>query len=208
MPDTLRILIVDDHPICIDALEVAARQAIAQVSVDHASSLAQMVARLLAHRYDAVFLDLALPDAQGTDVLKSARSVQPETAAAIVSSRLDASLVRAAMAEGARAFLPKSLPVKELSSAIAVVLHGGVYFPDHILATLADANGAQDNPLSGLSKTQLRVLEVAATGLSNKAIGEQLGIALPTVKTHLSEVFRILNVKNRSEAILEFQRRA
>ncbi|WFL76159.1 response regulator transcription factor [Altererythrobacter arenosus] len=201
-----RILIVDDHPICIDALEIAAHQAARDLVADHAATKAQMVARLRTVTYDAVFLDLALPDATGIAALQAARQTQPDTSIAIVSSSLDAPLVRDAMAAGAKAYLPKSLSLKELASAIAVVLHGGIYFPDHVLASLAPAvrNGTEAS--AKLSRMQLRVLEAAASGNSNKGISDELGIAVPTVKSHLSEIFRILEVSNRNEAILAFQR--
>ena len=199
-----RILIVDDHPVCVDAIALAARQAVDDLGIEDARSMGEMLECLRVKRFDAVFLDLTLPDATGIEALEEIRAAYPDCPVAVISANLDPHMVRETVGLGSRGYIPKSSSIDEIGRAVTVVLNGGVWFPD-LSTLLVPADDTGPESVARLSKSQRRVLAAAADGLDNKSIGTKLGIALPTVKSHMSECFRILGVRNRSEAILAFQ---
>ena len=128
------------------------------------------------------------------------RGLAPDTPIAVVSANDKDHVVRQALALGARGFISKSAPLSEMTTAINVLLTGGAWFSTNLYTT--NDNMAEPSQNARLSRAQLRVLAEAAKGRTNREIAQCLGIQEPTVKTHMSAVFRILNVTNRSQAIL------
>ena len=198
-----RVLIIDDHPICIDALKHAASQVSNELTMDACLSAQEAYACLPYQHYDALFLDLSLPDASGVEALAKVRAEQPNCAVAVVSANLDQNLVQKAMSLGCRGYIPKSLAFVDLVSAVTVVLHGGTYFSQEVLALLA-SDMATGKPDFHLSKAQTRVMRAVSKGLDNGTIAAELGIDIGTVKSHLSGIYKALGVRNRNAAILAF----
>ena len=198
-----RILIVDDHPLIAAALTLSARTIDAAIGVDIAETLGAAEAHVREERYDLVLLDLVLPDAQGFAGLSILHSLRPDVPIAIVTSRTEPTIAPQALALGARGFLNKSTPIDEMATAISILLQGGLWFPEAL--TLTDSSTV-DQTLSArireLSHAQLKVLNAIAGGRQNKQIADDLGIAEPTVKSHLASVFKKLGVTNRTQAVL------
>lgn len=194
------LLIADDHPLCVEALTIAAHALASPVEVHIAESISEIREQVATLNFDAILLDLSLKDSDGLDTLLIARSLAPSTPIAVVSANDKEQVMRQALALGARGFIPKSAPLSEMTTAINVLLTGGAWFPAGLYAT-ADKSEAHSN-CAQLSRAQIRVLAEAAKGYTNKEIAQSLGIREPTVKTHMSAVFKVLNVTNRSQAIL------
>ena len=194
------VLIVDDHPLCVEALTIAARASSNSVEIHHAESISEVRERVSALAFDAILLDLSLKDSDGLDTLLVARSLVPNTPIAVVSANDRERVMRQALALGARGFISKSAPLSEMTTAINVLLTGGAWFPADLYATTGKPEVQSQH--AQLSRAQLRVLAEAAKGCTNREIARALGIREPTVKTHMSAVFKVLNVKNRSQAIL------
>lgn len=195
-----RLLIADDHPMCVAALTMAAHAVDPRVLIDQAATLAEAEARARAAAPDLVLLDLMLPDVQGFAGLALMRAVLPDVPIAIVSSRADDATIRRAVTLGAQGYLSKAAPLDRMIAAIRVLLDGGRWLPDDLGADeVADGVAAR---LGTLSIAQLRVLRAVADGRQNKQIAYELQLAEPTVKSHLAAIFRKLGVANRTQAVL------
>ncbi|KQN40552.1 hypothetical protein ASG37_01810 [Sphingomonas sp. Leaf407] len=205
-PSMSQILVADDHPMCATALAMAARVVDPAVTIDSATTLAEAedFARIRPH--DLILLDLMLPDVQGFAGLAVLRAVRPAARIAIVSGRDDPSVIRQAVARGASGFIPKSSPIDEMVAAIRNLLAGERWIPAGIDIGASDDRRADLAQRMGtLSIAQLRVLRAIANGHQNKQIAYDLQLAEPTVKSHLSAIFRKLGVSNRTQAVLALQ---
>ena len=200
-----RVLIADDHPLYCDALRAVVPQACPGAEIGEAASQQAVLAAVTGDRiFDLVLLDLNLPGATGLSCLHALKRVAPTTPIVVVSAVGDPKVMQDAVMAGASAFIPKSASSLVLINALKVILAGGTYMPTGIFAALRNADGAGGH--SELTLRQRRVLELLATGLSNKHIARELQISEITVKAHVSAIFRKLGVTNRMQAGLEARR--
>ncbi|URW75083.1 response regulator transcription factor [Sphingomonas donggukensis] len=195
-------MIADDHPMVSTAMKMAVNAVDPAVMVETASTLGEAEQRLRARRFDLLLLDLLLPDVQGFAGLAVARALAPTTPIAIVSSHDDEATVRQAARLGARGFISKAAPVDDMMAALRVLLDGGQWLPDGATVPDAQAGPSAADRIGELSVAQLRVLRGTASGRQNKQIAFDLGISEPTVKSHLSAIFKKLGVTNRTQAVL------
>jgi DNA-binding NarL/FixJ family response regulator len=196
------VLIADDHPLFVSALTMAARAVEPGIAVETAATLAAAEALAGASRHALILLDLMLPDVQGFAGLALLRAMQPDTPIAIVTAREEPAIARQALMLGARGFIGKGIALDQTVAAIRVLLGGGRWFPDAIALDKDSDADARLARFAELSVAQLKVLRRMADGLQNKQIAHELGIAEPTVKSHLVAVFRKLGVTNRTQAVL------
>ncbi|WP_249276653.1 response regulator transcription factor [Sphingomonas baiyangensis] len=198
------MLVADDHPICAATLVMAAHAASHDAVVEVVETLAAVEHCLRQQPYALVLLDLMLPDAQGLAGPALVHAIQPDTTFAVVTARDDADTMRAVQAIGARGFLSKATPVDTMIAAIATLLGGGRWFAEP--ASPDPAPGVtMIARLGALSAAQLRVLRAVARGLPTKQIAYELDLAEPTIKSHLSGIFRKLGVTNRTQAVLAYR---
>jgi DNA-binding NarL/FixJ family response regulator len=201
-----RVLIADDHPLYCDALRAVVPQACPGAVITEAVSQDEVLASIAAEEhFDLVLLDLNLPGASGSSCLRAVRALAPITPIVVVSAVDDPKIMQDVVMDGASAFVPKSAPGQVLINALRVILAGGTYMPTGIVSAL---RSAPSTPVrTDLTLRQQRVLELLATGLSNKQIARALDISEITVKAHVSAIFRKLGVANRVQAGLEARRR-
>jgi len=200
------ILVADDHPMCATALGMAARAVDPALTKDCVTTLAEAEELVRRTEYDLILLDLMLPDVQGFAGLAMLRAIRPGATIAIVSGREEPAVVAQSHALGARGFIPKSSTIDQMIAAIRALLDGQDWLPDGI----ADANQEDRRVdlaerMGTLSIAQLRVLRAIVNGHQNKQIAYDLQLAEPTVKSHLSAIFRKLGVNNRTQAVLALQ---
>ena len=195
------LLIADDHPICVAALTRAVEQIDGAIAVETATCLAEVGQRISERRYDAVLLDLRLPDGDGFEGLALLARQCPATPVAIVSSSDSPQQIRRAADLGARGFISKAASIEMMSDAVVALLDGRTAFPPGFDASETGA-GREFDPLAQLTPAQLRVLRELRDGNANKEIAFRLGLAEQTIKSHLSAVFRALGVSNRNQAML------
>jgi DNA-binding NarL/FixJ family response regulator len=211
------VLIADDHPLYCDALRAIVPQACPGAEISEANSQEEVLAAVAGRRgFDLVLLDLNLPGAQGLSCLEALKRLTPDTPIVVVSAVDDPKIMQDVIMGGANAFVPKSASGQVLINALRVILAGGTYMPAGVLAALrlnesAAASGSGNGPGGGAGRDELtlrqrRVLELLATGLSNKHIARALEISEITVKAHVSAIFRKLGVTNRVQAGLEAQK--
>jgi DNA-binding NarL/FixJ family response regulator len=164
------------------------------------------------HQPDVVVLELELPDLAGADVCARILESAPGAAVVAVSGSASQGSVAATLRAGARAFLvaEEEIGHLDLAAAIRCVLRGEhVLAPGATAALLRQVGPVQPRPPDGpaLSRQELRMLALAAQGLSNREIGVRVYLSRYTVKEYLSNAMRKLGATSRVEAVLEASRR-
>jgi DNA-binding NarL/FixJ family response regulator len=211
----MKILLIDDHALIRDALRGMIMELTNDATVLEAADCGQG-RRLIGNNpdLDLVLLDLSLPDDDGFDMLADLRERYPAVSVVVLSAHEDRDSVVKALDLGAAGFIPKSAQRQVMLSALGLVFSGGIYIPPQILVQTAASPLApvrrQPNPKAapvspadlGLTERQLDVLALMARGKSNKAICRVLDLAEPTVKKHVTAILRVLNVTNRTEAVI------
>jgi DNA-binding NarL/FixJ family response regulator len=202
----MRILIVDDHPIYRKGLVALLDQMEPDIALLQANDAAQALVVIAEHDdLDVVILDLLIPGMDGLRAITEFGQIRPELPVIILSSSENPADVRSALANGALGYVPKSAAEHTLISAIRVVLNGDVYVPPFVIVeTTATQSGTlktaarSDRPV--LTDRQIEVLQRISAGQLNKVIAADLGVSEKTVKSHITAIFKALNVMNRSEA--------
>ena len=155
---------------------------------------------------DLMLMDLHRPGADGIEGVRAVRERAPHVPLAIVSADEDAAAIRAMLALGVSGFIPKTDSPAVIEGAVRLILAGGVYVPPRLVNGDGVAVPSSAAPSSGLTARQMDVVRLLARGLSNKAIARELGVSEGTVKVHLLAIFRALDVRNRTRAVLAAQR--
>ncbi|MBU6269686.1 MAG: response regulator transcription factor [Betaproteobacteria bacterium] len=204
----MKFLLIDDHDLFRSGLRLLLGQLPVDIEVLEAGCVEDALAHV-DHGIGIVMLDLSMPGTSGMEALIRVREAFPDTPIVIVSSDDDPELIRQAIDLGASGFVPKTSTPPLLISALQLILAGGVYLPRAVLSPAppgttprgADPSiGATATP-SGLTDRQEEVLLKAVLGQSNKAIARAMDLSEGTVKAHLSAAFRVLGVRNRTEAV-------
>ena len=197
------ILIVDDHPLFVEALKLVIQGAFPEASLSEATSIDTARAVLdQGQPFDLVLLDLSMPGTRGLDGLIELRSRHPKLPIVVVSALEDPRIIHEVMTCGAAGFISKSMRGAELGCAIQSVMDGAVVLPE---GYEPPASGVSDLSarLATLTPQQVRVLHMLRQGLLNKQIAYDLGVGETTVKAHVSEILRKLGVSSRTQAVIE-----
>lgn len=200
----MKLLVIDDHPIVLEAVAALLAGARPNTIVITATDTQTAFQLLEAHPdLDAVLLDLRLPGGNGHAAIARFGQLQPTLPVIVLSSSDDAADVRKALALGALGYVPKSASPHALMAAIDLVLDGEIYVPPFMLEAPAAGEAVEETasvPAGPLTERQIEVLAMLSRGLPNKAIAAKLNISEKTVKIHISAIFRALNVINRTQA--------
>jgi DNA-binding NarL/FixJ family response regulator len=204
-------LIVDDHPLFREALRLAIEMAYPNAAVLEASSVTAAKDAMATNAFDLVLLDLSMPGTKGFDGLLEIRTVNPKQPIVIVSGHEDPRIIHEAMTYGAAGYISKSVRKPELSEAIRDVMNGLVYLPRGYEPPPRPESGTSKTAdlasrLAALTPQQLRVLQMLRQGMLNKQIAFELDVGETTVKAHVSEILRKLNVASRTQAVIEVSR--
>lgn len=224
----MKVLLVDDHPLILSALQGVIQGLGDDVTVVGADSARAARAALAEDAgFDLVLLDLQLGDADGFDVLAELRAQHPALPVVVVSASDRASDVIRAIDLGAMGFVPKRASNDQLFEALRLVMSGGIYVPPMTLGNdppalprggdtvpdvmrrtvgeQAQAAGVQTVPSLeslGLTPRQTDVLALLLQGQPNKLIARELNVSVETVKDHVAAVLRALGVSSRTQAVL------
>jgi len=191
----IRILVVDDHLVVRLGLRSMIESEPDMRVAAEASNGDEALEKYKSSSADLVLMDLRMPRMAGVDAIKAIRQ-QDSHARILVLTTYDGdeSIYRALQA-GAQGYLLKDVPKEEFVTAIRKVSQGGYYIPQQLAAKLA-----QRVPAGQLSDREMDVLRLIVEGLSNKEIGERLGVAESTVKNHVNSVLAKLQVQDRTQA--------
>jgi DNA-binding NarL/FixJ family response regulator len=209
----LKILVVDDHALIREAMQLVLRQLDANIEVLEAGNCIDALA--LADRHPdlgLILLDIQLPGMSGLDALGDFRERHPAIPVVVLSGSENRDDVIRAIDGGAMGFIPKSQPSSVMINALRLVLAGGVYLPAEILGAPA---AASSSPAAGMVRTpaelgltgrQSDVLALLIQGKPNKIVCRELGLAEGTVKIHVTAILRALGVANRTQAVIAVSR--
>jgi len=192
-----RILVVDDHPLIIAAVQGVLTGSGVASAVDQASSLSDARVKLRESSYQLVVLDLGLSDSQGMNGLLTLREDFPDIPVIILTSDSSVETVTAAFENNARGFVVKGESPHVLVGAVRTVLAGGTHIPER-----SGVNLPPSGPATPLSPRKLDVLRLLLEGLPNKTIASRLGLSENTIKVHIAGIYAELNVHNRVQAVM------
>ena len=197
-------LVVDDHPLFLEALRLSLSSAYPDAEVTEATSIAD-ARQAIADKgsFDLVLLDLSMPGTSGFEGLLELRTVHPKLPVVICSALEDPRIIHEALSYGASGFISKSVRRAELAAAIEEVMSGNVYLPASYKPPAAEQASDLPQRLASLTPQQLRVLKMLRQGMLNKQIAYELSVGETTVKAHVSEILRKLNVASRTQAVIE-----
>lgn len=200
----ITVLIAEDHALLADALQMLLSTQPDVRCVGTVSDGEQALAQTLALKPDVLLLDLGLPRLDGLGVVGALRKAGVGTKVLVVTARLDAPSVRAALGLGAMGYLPKDEDSDELLLALRRVAQGRRYISTHI-AELFVPEGLTGEPESHapmgptLTPSEQVVLRLVGEGLTSREIGLQLDVAEATVRKHRENIRRKLGMRNSAE---------
>ena len=222
----MKVLLIDDHPLILQALQTVIQSLGNDTTVVGAGSARAAREALRADAdFDLVLLDLQLGDADGFDVLAEFRRTYPALPVVVVSASDRHSDVIKSIDLGAMGFVPKRASNDTLFEALNMVMSGGIYIPPmtlgseptsakpegdtvpSVLRVVREQSQEYQTPAAplaeiGLTPRQTDVLALLLKGLPNKLIARELGLSVETVKDHVAAVLRALNVSSRTQAVL------
>lgn len=193
-----RLAIVDDHEALREGLEAVLGHG--DVEVVGSAGNAAAALDLLDHaRPDVALVDIGLPDGSGIDLTRELLARQPGLRVVLYTGATDAELLYQGLDSGAQGYALKAGPTQELLAAIAQVAAGGTYVDPRLDRVLLSERATARVPQ--LSPREREVMHHMAEGLTADGVGEQLGVSVETVRTHVRNAIRKLRARNRVHAI-------
>jgi DNA-binding NarL/FixJ family response regulator len=192
----IRVVAVDDHQLILDALTFTLEQAEGIELVGVALSANEALTLIERTRPDMVLLDIRMPQMDGLACLAEIRGRFPKIKVVMLSGVDEPEQIRTALEQGASAFVVKHVDPRDLPSALRQVASETVF------QVVGSSESSEDSAakMAGITESELRVLRALAQGRSNKQIAAELFITEQTVKFHLTNIYRKLDVSNRTEA--------
>lgn len=201
----VKILIVDDHLLFADGLELILSQLEFAVETSISSDANAVLDNIEWLRtFDLLLVDLQMPEMSGIGFLKKLREQVLELKVIVISGSEDMMEIRHALNLGAMGFIAKGAPTPEMLRGIKVVLAGQKLIPE---ALRQQSNWSSEeqfddkNSHASIGPRQLEVLRLMSEGLQNKQIAADLGVSVSAVKRHIELLFKALNVSNRTACV-------
>jgi len=209
---SLKLLVIDDHPLVREGVAAALTSLDEDTRVLAARDGEEVMTLAAANPdLDLVLLDLALPGMSGFGLISRLHERLPSLPVVVLSALEEPENVRQAINAGAMGFVPKSATPRVLLDALKDVLDGNISVP---LRMNNGTNGHADadealQPLPDVGQLTVRQLEVLSRvcqGKTNRTIATELGLSEKTVKAHVTSIFKVLAVVNRTQAVLAARR--
>ena len=191
----LKVLIADDHRLMLQAVRLILDEDPDISIVAEATSGSQVLPLINQTDPDVVLLDMRMPGMDGLACLSAVRERFPHVKVIVLSGHDDPALIRAALQGGACSFISKQILPRDLPSAVRQAYEGTVS------AGISAMDFTPTSKGSGLTDRELSILGALGAGRSNKQIAQDLWLAEPTVKFHLTSIYRKLGVRSRTEAV-------
>ena len=192
----IRIFSVDDHPLLQEGLAAIINNQPDMVLVAQASNAQEGIQLFRKHKPDVTLMDLRLPDKSGIDAMIAVRSEFPEARIIILTTFEGDVEIQRALEAGARGYMLKSMPPKDLVEVIRQVHAGKKRIPPQLAAQLAEHMSDED-----LTAREIEVLSQIAGGNRNRDIAEKLFITEETVKVHIKHIMEKLGASDRTQAV-------
>lgn len=192
----IRILCVDDHPLLREGIAAIINSQPDMTLVAEAANGCEAIQSFQQHQPDVTLMDLRLPDMSGIDALIAIRADFPEARVVMLTTFEGDVEIQRSLEAGARGYLLKSMPPKELVEAIRQIHQGKKRIPAELAAQLAEHLGDE-----ALTEREVEVLRHIAGGNRNRDIAERLFISEETVKVHVKHIMEKLGASDRTQAV-------
>lgn len=194
--DDVRVMIIDDHEVVRRGIAEVVERADGLTVVAEAGSVQEAVRRAELVHPDVALVDLRLPDGTGIDIIGRLSEVSPNTRCIVLTSFDDDDALAEAQTAGAKAYLLKSVRGAEITDNIKAVAAGRVLLDERMVSR---RRADHEDPTADLTPSERRVLELIGDGLSNREIGERLGVAEKTVKNHITSLLSKMGLQRRTQ---------
>jgi NarL family two-component system response regulator LiaR len=191
-----RVVLADDHRLILDSVRSSLEESGEFEIVGEATNGSQTLALVKRTSPDVVILDIRMPGMDGLVCLDQIKRRNPEIKVVVLSASTDQKLIENVLKRGASAYIVKSVNPIDLPAVIRQALDETVYTAVGLPADAPSSAAKQ----AGLTARELAILTALAQGKSNAAIAKELWVAPQTVKFHLTNIYRKLDVSNRTEA--------
>ncbi len=192
----IRILCVDDHPLLREGIAAIINNQPDLLLVGEAATGREAIQKFREHQPDVTLMDLRLPDVSGIDTLIAIRTEFPEARIIILTTFEGDVEIQRSLEAGARGYLLKNMPPKDLVEGIRQVHAGKKRIPPELAAQLAEHLGDE-----ALTERETEVLRHIAGGNRNRDIAERLFISEETVKVHIKHIMEKLGASDRTQAV-------
>lgn len=202
MTESIRVLLVDDHPLVIDGIQARLENEGGIEVVGQAGNGREAIEQVLVLKPDVVLMDVSMPVMNGLEATRELRTQSPETRVLILSMHDNREYMVQLIQSGARGYILKDVSAAEMVKAIETVCQGGTYFsasasqtlfshfsPSEAMPAVAEPEGAGE-----LTPREVMVLRQLAEGDNNKEIARALSISVRTVETHRQNIKSKLNI--------------
>lgn len=212
MTQRIRIVLADDHVMVRQGIRQFLEEAGDVEVVAEAGDGAEAVRAVEAHQPDVAVLDIRMPGVTGVEATRQIKARFPQVRVLVLTAYDDDPYVFALLQAGADGYVLKTASGDELVRAVRTVHGGRTALSPEIAAkvvrqaTSGRPEGAADQ-VEPLTDREIEVLRLAARGLTNRAIGHELGISHRTVQGHLANIYGKMGVNSRTEAVTEALRR-
>ena len=195
-PSQIRVLSVDDHPLLRQGILAIINNESDMLLVAEAASGGEGIQKFREHQPDVTLMDLRLPDMSGIDTMIAIRTEFPDARVIMLTTFEGDVEVQRALGAGARGYMLKSMPPKDLVEVIRQVHAGKKRVPAELAAQLAEHLSDES-----LTEREVEVLRHIAGGNRNRDIAEQLFISEETVKVHVKHIMEKLGANDRTQAV-------
>jgi DNA-binding NarL/FixJ family response regulator len=193
----VRVLVVDDHMLLAETVVLALTKT-SEIEAEAVPGIDAALDRIAkSGPFDVVLLDYSMPGSDGLVGLRQMIAANGK-GVAVFSGVAAPTVVERALAEGAMGFIPKTLPLKSLESAVRMIAQGEIFVPyNYVLQVMG-----KDEPSTNLKPRERQVLRLVCEGAQNKEIAYQLSLSEVIVKADVKSICRKLGVRNRTEAAM------
>jgi DNA-binding NarL/FixJ family response regulator len=192
----IRVFCVDDHPLLREGIATLINNQPDMAVVGHASTGGEAIEGFREHQPDIALMDIRLPDMSGIDAMIAIRKEFPDARVIMLTTSEGDVEIQRALEAGARGYMLKSMPPKDLVDAVRQVHAGKKRIPPAIAAHLADHYADET-----ITAREVEVLEHIAGGNRNRDIAEKLFISEETVKVHIKHIMEKLGASDRTQAV-------
>lgn len=198
---SLRILVVDDHPMMRMGTRQVVQRAFPDAGVGEAASAREALSAVIEAPCDLIVLDLDLPDRNGIDLLADLKLAAPGVPVLVLSGLPELEFGLQTVRAGAAGFVRKTAPPEELAAALGKVLEGGLHVSAALGERLAQAlrPGATDFPHESLSAREFQLLVLIGSGRTVGEIAAQLSLSVKTVSTYRARLLKKMSMKTNAE---------